>query len=70
MVVSEEYFFNPGWFNALEKTFFTVNTVDLASPIGNSVTSESIYLDFSPQRVIHSRSIYNALDFLGDVGGL
>ena len=62
--------FNPGWFGEDEDTIYSVKPSDetLVPGIPNTIAIIGFSLDKNV--VNHSRAIYNALDFLGDVGGL
>ena len=70
-VVSEEYFFNPGILGPKEYSGFHTEKgdYDVNFPKGSEILLElAFYVD--PLIRIKSRSVYNGLDLLGDVGGL
>ena len=64
---SEETYDGFGWFPR-EETFYPVGSEDL--DITYNDTLGGFIITFSNQSTQHTRSIYSALDFLGDVGGL
>ena len=71
-IVSEEEFFNPGWFNPNEFTVYSVNNhpsifVDIDVNV-NSIAK--LYISLDTVALNHSRIIYSVLDLLGDLGGL
>ena len=72
-IESGELFFNPGWFNLKEETIFNVQegatTIKVLGYEGQKIVS-GITFGASLDRKTFKRSIYNALNFLGDVGGL
>ena len=72
-IESGELFFNPGWFNLKEETIFNVQegatTIKVLGYEGQKIVS-GITFGASLDKQTFKRSIYNALNFLGDVGGL
>ena len=69
-IESDEIFFNPGWFPFKEKTLYRVEESKSKLPIENENILRTIFVTAATERIESSRSIYNLLDFLGDVGGL
>ena len=69
LIESEEQFFNPGWFNPTDHRFFSL-TKGGRRPIIDSDSVGGLHIEMDIDQTIYKRSIYNALDFLGDVGGL
>ena len=71
---TDEYFFNPGWFSSNEiKIFeweFTTYTFKSRSFFTGDRIVGGFIAQISPSLIVRKRSIYNFLDFLGDVGGL
>lgn len=63
-------YFNPGWFSPSESTFFAINPNFVDQPQNKLNVVGRIVLQVDPDRINHQRTIYNLLDFLGDVGGL
>ena len=52
-----------------EAEFYVVNTDDADFSFQDGVIA-GFLISFNPEIVHHTRSIYSALDFLGDIGGL
>lgn len=71
-IKSSQRFLNPGWFTSTEESFYELGVGPWNLAGGNSGGKEMLRMSiWAPEvTVIHSREIYNALDFLGDVGGL
>ena len=72
-IESDEYFFNPGWFREKTNSIFTIlqqPRQDTSSLFSTKNLLGGFQVSLHPDVEIHKRSIYNALDFLGDVGGL
>ena len=74
LINSDEYFFNPGWFsekavNMFEWTF-TSRKFKSASFFTDNRIIGGFFAEINPMQVIRHRSIYNFLDYMGDVGGL
>ena len=69
-VESNEYFFNPGWFNLKETTLYSLQSTDHTFDAENNLTVYGILIYAEDNIVNNSREIYNSLDLLGDVGGL
>ena len=64
--------FNPGFYNPYTKEFYAVEKKADFSGLKNIFPGVlfGIFIESSSTEVNHSRSVYSALDFLGDVGGL
>ena len=72
-IESSQRFLNPGWFGPTEDTFVSFVDAELnQTPYGEQKHELEFVIEFRAgnEIVVYSRSIYNALDFLGDVGGL
>ena len=69
-IQSEDLFFDPGWFGSEQETIYSLRASnDKLDPFNlNVIAIVGIGLDKFV--VNHSRAIYNALDFVGDIGGL
>ena len=67
---SDHRFFNPGWFSANEVTIYQVKNFDASFPISKDELVAYINFSLDTQQINYSRKIYNALDLIGDVGGL
>ena len=68
---SDEFFFNPGWFSDTEYKFSSVRDPETFNiPISSAEILARVSFTPAEFRVNHSKTIYNILDFLGDVGGL
>ena len=66
---SDENYFNPGWFGTIVLQYFYLNDKSVsAQSTQYYVGGVIIEMDINLHE--HKRSIYNLLDFLGDVGGL
>ena len=74
VIESDESFFNPGWFASKELTMYewkmSSKTFKTSGFFEGKTIIGGMMAQISSTRVNHSRSIYNFLDFLGDVGGL
>lgn len=70
-VSSDEAFFNPGWFG---DDYYKLYSIGGPKPVLNFAgafdSDLTIMLYQDNNKIVHSRAIYNILDFLGDVGGL
>ena len=63
----------PIWHEPEEKVFHNFDIVwNPAPPFMPAFKNSLIFItiEAAPKRIIHERQIYNALDLLGDVGGL
>ncbi len=69
-IESDELFLNPGWFSAREETFYRLEKTETTFSAVNPNAIFALGVVSSTTSMSHSRSIYNFLDFLGDIGGL
>ena len=73
-IETDEYFFNPGWFSSREVTLFelklTIDNIKVPNAFDKDTIVGGFFIDIDPTFVSHQRSIYNFLDFMGDIGGL
>ena len=68
---TEKMFFDPGWFGPESIEFYMLTDESApARDIYNPNRVIQIYIELKDSANIRSRAIYNALDLLGDVGGL
>ena len=68
---TEKKFFDPGWFGPESIDFYMLK--DESAPARDNLNPNSIisaYIELKGTATVRSRAIYNALDLLGDVGGL
>ena len=68
---SDTIFFNPGWFSSELHEFYKLEDEgDLPRDVTNPDSIIQIFISLDSLINSRSRSIYNVLDFLGDIGGL
>ena len=76
-IESDDLFFNLGYVESTKADFFSLQESPLRkmTQVDGNVEEEGIFvggtlITINMDQFIHKRSIYNFLDFLGDVGGL
>ena len=67
---SDEFIFNPGWFESEKKSLFNFHETSQPLFLREEPKQTTAIIEIDPSLYVHYRSIYNLLDFLGDVGGL
>ena len=67
---TDENFFNIGWFSSKKMTLYSAEEAENDFLPWKPNTLKGVWVFCGTKSTEHSRSIYNVLNFLGDVGGL